>query len=124
MKAQNFSREKRLTKPCEFRRLLKSKCIRAESDLLTARLLPNSLKLNRLGFTVPKKKIKLAFSRNQLKRVVREQFRTQQLNSLGYDIVINPKTTIRKFDRNELNSDCMKLWKKIELQLSRGHNGR
>lgn len=119
MAPQKFTKDQRLRKPYEFRRFLKSKFIRAESDFLFAKILPNPLEINRLGFTIPKKKIKLSYSRNLIKRMLRELFRTEHLKYSGYDIVITPKNRNYKFDRLELRNDCLKLWNRVNLQLSR-----
>lgn len=47
----------------------------------------NDLPVSRLGVIIGKKNIRLSVSRNRIRRVIREQFRTHALKRCGYDIV-------------------------------------
>lgn len=47
----------------------------------------NDLSMSRLGVIIGKKNIRLSVSRNRIRRIIREQFRTHTLKDCGYDIV-------------------------------------
>ena len=58
-------------------------------DFLQLRILPNSLKSNRLGIAIPVKAVRKAVDRNRIRRLVRESFRSMSDSiQAGFDIVI------------------------------------
>jgi ribonuclease P protein component len=69
----------------------------------------------RIGFAVAKKKIKLAVSRNRIKRIVREQFRLNE-NTLGLDLVIMANTPCVKASNADLVKSYHLLWEKLQQQ--------
>jgi len=59
------------------------------SDYLVAYCLPNDTGITRIGFSISSKKIRLAVTRNRLRRIIREVFRKIKKNLRpGQDIVI------------------------------------
>ena len=108
----SYSRELRLLTPANFKTVFKQP-LRAGSPQLTILACPNNLGHPRLGLAIPKKQLKLAVDRNQVKRVLRENFRLSQHNLLALDYVIIAKGGIGKLDNNELNILTNRLWKKI-----------
>jgi len=69
----------RLLKAAEFDRVF-DKSVRSSDQYFTVLARPNSLKYPRLGLAISKKRARLAVTRNRLKRITRESFRTSQQN--------------------------------------------
>ncbi|MDP2560507.1 ribonuclease P protein component [Psychrobium sp. 1_MG-2023] len=108
----SYSRELRLLTPANFQKVFKNP-LRAGSPQLTILACPNDLDHPRLGLVIPKKQLKLAVDRNQVKRVIRDNFRLKQHNLQSLDYVIIAKGGIGKLTNDELNKLTNKLWKKI-----------
>ena len=108
----SYSRELRLLTPGNFKTVFQQP-LRAGSPQLTILACPNKLGHPRLGLAVPKKQLKLAVDRNQVKRVLRENFRLSQHKLPPLDYVIIAKGGIGKLDNKELNILTNRLWKKI-----------
>ena len=85
-----FSREMRLRKNAEFRRVLSARNSVAD-DVLVVYALPNELGHTRLGACVSRKNGN-AVCRNRWKRQMRESFRLQQDRvPQGFDYVVLPR---------------------------------
>lgn len=88
--ANRFSREMRLRKGAEFRRVFEARSSVAD-DLLVVYAMPNELEIARLGACVSRKNGN-AVRRNQWKRQIRESFRLQQAAvPQGFDYVVLPR---------------------------------
>lgn len=82
-----FQKENRLLKSEDFAFVFK-KPLKVSGESFDIYVRPNKLSLARLGLAVPKKAIKLAVTRNRIKRVFREYFRAEQSSLNGFDVVI------------------------------------
>ena len=85
--AETFSKEERLIKTKDFRKVYKDgRSYKAGFVIL--RLLPNSASTNRVGFSISARSIKRAFRRNRIKRLFREAYRkNKKILRCGFDIV-------------------------------------
>ncbi len=87
MKKYGFSKNKRLTKNSEFKRVIEQK-IRFSDGFLILFAAENSLEIPRLGVAVSKR-FGNAVVRNRLKRLLREVFRQKQIEiPSGFDYVL------------------------------------
>jgi len=76
----------------------------------------NSKDHARVGIVVSKRVSALAVVRNQIKRVVRESFRANQINFAGFDIVVIAKAHCDNLDKLQLREGIEKLWQKLAMQ--------
>src|SRR5690606_40785133 len=90
---RDFSREKRLLTPRQFKAVFDSPSGKApgKNVLLLART--NDLDHPRLGLVIGKKSVKLTVERNRLKRVIRDSFRLNQESLGALDIVVVARTS-------------------------------
>jgi ribonuclease P protein component len=112
--SRDFSREKRLLTPRQFKAVFDSPNGKApgKNVLLLAR--NNELGHPRLGLVIGKKSVKLSVERNRLKRQIRESFRLNQDNLVGWDIVVVARKGLGDLDNVELARQFGKLWKRLE----------
>lgn len=88
MTGLSFTREHRLLTPSAFKFVLDAPALRASQPgfILLAR--ENGLVVARIGFVLPKRRIRHAVARNLVKRIIRESFRRQLPGLAGLDIVV------------------------------------
>ena len=113
MVSRGFGREKRLLTPRQFKAVFDSPSGKApgKSVLLLAR--NNELDHSRLGLVIGKKSAKLSVERNRLKRQIRESFRLNQDNLVGWDIVVVARKGLGDLQNAELAQQFGKLWKRL-----------
>ena len=113
MVSRGFGREKRLLTPRQFKAVFDSPSGKApgKSVLLLAR--NNELDHSRLGLVIGKKSVKLSVERNRLKRQIRESFRLNQDNLVGWDIVVVARKGLGDLQNTELAQQFGKLWKRL-----------
>jgi ribonuclease P protein component len=109
---EQFTRELRLLTPSHFKFVFDD-AIPAVSPQLTILARQNSLDFPRLGITIAKKRVKLAHDRNRIKRLIRESFRTNQLELPKTDIIVIGKHGLDKLSNEEIFNLLNKLWKKL-----------
>jgi len=111
--SRDFSREKRLLTPRQFKAVFDSPSGKApgKNVLLLARY--NELDHPRLGLVIGKKSVKLAVERNRLKRQIRESFRHNQEILAGWDIVVVARKGLGDLENAELAYQFGKLWKRL-----------
>ncbi|XXF08807.1 ribonuclease P protein component [Pseudomonas sp. D1-3] len=111
--SRGFGREKRLLTPRQFKAVFDSPSGKApgKSVLLLAR--NNELDHSRLGLVIGKKSVKLSVERNRLKRQIRESFRLNQDNLVGWDIVVVARKGLGDLQNAELAQQFGKLWKRL-----------
>ncbi len=112
--SRDFSREKRLLTARQFKAVFDSANGKApgKNVLLLAR--NNELDHPRLGLVIGKKSVKLSVKRNRLKRQIRESFRLNQDNLVGWDIVVVARKGLGDLENVELARQFGKLWKRLE----------
>lgn len=108
----SFPRESRLLTPKNFSFVF-DQAIPAVSPHITILARHNTLDTARLGITVPKKKVKNASDRNQIKRIIRESFRLQRHRLPNIDIIVIAKQGIGQMNKRALATQLEKLWRKV-----------
>jgi ribonuclease P protein component len=81
-----FDKHARLLKAADYDHVFK-RPVRSSDQYFTVLAAPNNLLHSRLGLVFSRKKVKLAVSRNRLKRISRESFRLNVLTQSGKDAV-------------------------------------
>lgn len=112
MTKENFPRELRILTPENFNYVF-SNPLRAGTPFLTVLARDKNLNLPRLGLIVPKKALKRAVWRNNVKRIIRENFRKNQNSIDNLDYVIIAKSEIKNLPNSEINNILNKQWKII-----------
>jgi ribonuclease P protein component len=77
---------------------------------------PNNNLQARIGIIVGKRVAKLAVTRNQIKRVVRESFRLHQTKLQGFDIIVIARQQCDSLDKVQLREGIDKLWQRLITQ--------
>lgn len=110
---QDFSRNKRLLIPSQFKAVFDSPSgkIPGKNVLLLAR--ENGLDHPRIGMVIGKKSVKLSVERNRLKRLIRESFRLHQEFLGGWDIVVVARKGMSDSDNVETSRQFSKFWKRL-----------
>jgi len=73
----------------------------------------NNAKIARLGVIVAKKNLKLATKRNKVKRIIRENFRQNQVMLSGLDIVVMLRNGAKSQNTGELHTCLKRHWFQI-----------
>jgi len=76
----------------------------------------NDQDVARLGLAIAKKQLRLAVSRNRIKRLIRDSFRFNQELLAGLDIVVLTRTSVLKCSNNEILLQLETLWQQLELR--------
>lgn len=99
-----FPRDCRLLRPSEFKQVMDAPQFRAShaSFILLARA--NDAANARIGFVLPKRRVRLAVARNRVKRIIRESFRVHQQSLAGLDIVVMARDGLPALDNNALRA--------------------
>lgn len=113
-----FTRQKRLLTPGDFRKVFDGKTVRAGSPELLFIALPTSGPESRIGFILAKKHIKRAVKRNRIKRICREHFRQHQHNYKHKDIIVLARKGADQLDSNELHRLATKMLVKLDSRLN------
>jgi ribonuclease P protein component len=80
---------------------------------------PNTKFHARVGIIVGKRVANQAVARNQIKRIVRESFRANQVQFPGYDIVVIARQQCDSLDKTQLREGIDKLWQKLASQFQK-----
>ena len=108
--AATFAKKERLIKTGDFGKVYRSgRSFKAGFIIL--RTLPNSLLVNRLGFSISSKSIKGSSGRNRVKRLFREVYRkNKKMMKKGLDMVL----VVRKApEKNFGYADAQKIFLKL-----------
>ena len=108
-KSFGFSRDYRLTKPAEFRRVF-AKPRRSSDKFFTVLYRSNDKNGPRLGFAVAKKRIARASGRNRVRRIARESFRLNRHQLGSYDIIILAQSRAGTAANAQLAASLTKHW--------------
>ncbi len=114
----SFPRSHRLVSKSEYKSLFD------ESNKVSQRYLLALYKRNekshaRVGIIVGKRVANHAVVRNQIKRIVRESFRANQIQFPGYDIVVIARQQCDSLDKTQLREGIEKLWQKLAIQFQK-----
>lgn len=110
-----FSKNVRLLTKFDFETVFKAnKKLKVSDRYFVVLAKQNGLSHPRIGFAVAKKKVRLANRRNNIKRVVREQFRLNQHDRYAYDLIVLANPASAEADKIQLSKSFNHLW--IRLQ--------
>lgn len=84
------------------------------------RYAPNQLDHARIAIIASKRNLRLAVTRNRLRRCVREIFRQQQSNLIGYDLIFVAHREAAAFKQHEVPRCLNKLFKRLVVRLQQG----
>jgi len=120
-----FSRRSRLLKPAEFKAVFQQP-IRSGDDCFRILARANVIQRHRLGMAVSKKACAKAVSRNRIKRLVRESFRTQiagQETDGTLDFVVMPAVSAEYKSNKMLDESLSAHWQRLIRKFGDRHNG-
>ncbi len=103
----------RLRKAQEFKQVF-SKGRRQHDAYFTVVALGNDCLHPRIGLTVSKRAARLAVQRNRIKRLIRENFRLQQIELPAVDIVVMAKSKACDVDNKTLKDSLTKHWQRLQ----------
>lgn len=106
---QQFDKSLRLLNAHDYKAVFDGASLKVSSPqiLFLARL--NGHTSPRLGLVIAKKNVRLAVERNRVKRIIRENFRQQQSQLEGLDIVVLARRGLDTLGNPELHSLCHEL---------------
>ncbi|NTS76351.1 ribonuclease P protein component [Catenovulum sp. SM1970] len=113
MKSYPYGRELRVLTPAQFSNIFNSNPRKFACRLYTILLCKNDLDNPRLGFTISKKKVKLAVNRNRVKRIVRDNFRLNQAELPNVDMVFIARQGIDQVDNAQIHQELNNTWQKL-----------
>ncbi len=113
MKTYPYGRELRLLTPAHFSSVFNSSPRKFACRLYTILVSKNQLGHPRIGFTISKKKAKLAVDRNRIKRVVRDNFRLNQADLPAVDMVFIARQGISDCDNKQIHKELEITWQKL-----------
>jgi ribonuclease P protein component len=108
----SFPRSHRLVTQTEYKSLF-NKAQKVSHRFLTILYKKNNNLYGRLGLIVGKRIAKKAVSRNQIKRVIRESFRSQQDKLSGIDIIVIARQQCDKLSKQKLREGIDQLWERL-----------
>lgn len=109
-----YSRELRLLTPAHFQQVFDSRPKKFACRFYTILAVANQENTPRIGFTISKKKVKLAVQRNRVKRAVRESFRLHAAQLPNVDLIFLPRQGLGEVDNAELTKELKYTWKKLK----------
>jgi ribonuclease P protein component len=112
---QRFDRRARLLNPAQFKRVF-AEGRRFRATGLTAVAAINQAGESRLGLALARKVLPLAVSRNRIKRVARESFRTVRAVLPSCDVVLLANPSAAHSDNAALRADLSSIWTRISRQ--------
>ena len=107
-----FPREARLVRRGDFDAVYRAGKRRSSSHF-TVFFRANQLPVSRFGFSI-KKALGGAVVRNRIRRRIREMVRCHRMEiPVGWDIVIHPKSSVRRAEFAGLTADLVRLMKSV-----------
>ena len=100
----DFPRSRRLLTPADFKRVLDAPTLRASHATFVLLARENDAAVARIGFVLPKRRVRHAVARNRVKRIMREAFRRQHAALSGLDIVVMARDGLPALDKPALRA--------------------
>jgi ribonuclease P protein component len=91
---------------------------RVNGRVLTILYIKNNKLYGRMGLIVGKRVAKKAVSRNKIKRVIRESFRSCKKKLAGIDMIVIARKQCDKLSKQKLREGIDKLWEKLLMSQS------
>ena len=113
---QGFSRKKRLLDAQQFKAVFDSPDYRLSGRCILVLARHNQLNHARLGLVIGKKNARLAVTRNQIKRIIREYFRLMQKQLPAVDMVVVARRGIADLSATELRQELARQVKRLQRQ--------
>lgn len=113
-----FRKQQRLLKQALFAAVFADAPIRASHPNFLILARPNESGVARIGLVIPKKHVRKANHRNQIKRIARETFRKEQHNLPAIDAIVLARRGAEIVPRQQLTSVFTGLWKRITKRAS------
>lgn len=113
--SESFTRDLRLLKPEQFKRVFAKAC-KLGGKHLTLLARKNDLSHPRLGLAISRKHVKTAVGRNRIKRQIRESFRLHQAIIGGFDVVVLAKPGVQKLSRQQLRALLNEYWQELAVR--------
>lgn len=120
-----FSRQSRLLKPAEFKSVFQQP-IRSGDGFFRIMARVNEVQRHRLGMAVSKKACPKAVGRNRIKRVIRENFRTNMMGTEqneSLDFVVLPNAAAANQDNKVLDVSLSAHWQQLIRKAALRNNG-
>ncbi len=108
--ASVFPRGNRLIQAADYDCVFK-RAERSGDRFFTVLYCRNNLGYPRLGLAIAKRRVRRAVSRNRLKRIIRESFRSAKNQLLGVDIVIMARDQSEQAANRDLFTSLEKHWR-------------
>jgi len=113
-----FGKQQRLLNQALFSAVFADAPIRASHPNFLILARPNDLGIARIGLVIPKKHVRKANHRNQIKRIARETFRKEQHKLPAIDAIVLARRGAEIVPRQQLTSVFSGLWKRITKRAS------
>lgn len=112
---ESYPKNSRLVKTADFRRIYKAGSSYSSGPFIL-KVLPNTISINRIGFSISSRSIKKASKRNRVRRLFREAFRKNKKKlKQGFDMVIVVrKEADEKFSYKDAQNIFLSLAKKAK----------
>ncbi len=110
---QAFGKSLRLLCSSDFQSVFDDAPVRASHQFFLILARPNSLNHPRLGLVVAKKHLSLAVQRNRIKRLVREEFRLQQNQLPGLDMIVLSRKGLADLNNSDFVAQLQQQLKRL-----------
>ena len=108
-----FLSQQRLSCPAQFQRVFKlgKKIVTPHLTLIFCK---NEVNFPRIGYAISKKLVARAVDRNQIKRIIRESFRQQQVLVAPVDVVAISRRGISQCSKRDIRTGLDTAWKILQ----------
>ncbi len=110
--SEQFTRSSRLLNAAEYAYVF-ARAQKQSNKHFTLLCRKNNLDIARLGLAIAKKQLRLAVSRNRIKRLIRESFRVNQELLVGLDIIVLTRTPVLKCTNKEIFTQLEQQWQQL-----------
>jgi len=117
--SQAFGKSLRLLNASDFQAVFDDPPFRASHKHFLILARHNNLSHSRMGLVIAKKNIRLAVNRNLIKRLIRESFRTEQQNLVGFDAIVLARRGMDGLENADLSAQLGKQWQRIARKASK-----